>query len=245
MASVDTASTNAPAGQAAVWEDFIDIFYAPSLVFARRARGNFWIPFLVVTLAIGALFYLNSGVLQPVMDGEFNRAMAAAMRANPRLTPEVADQFRQTGIRLAQVAGFLFVPVALFFTGNALWLIGKLFESKQTYQAALVVAAYAWVPRILEAALNGLQGLFLDPSQLNGRFRLTLGVGRFFDPDTASPIFLALIGRIDVFTIWVTILLAIGLSVTGGISRSRAALAAPLIWAAGALPILFQALRAR
>jgi Yip1 domain len=244
MTDTETVATRLPAERAAVWEDFIDIFYAPSLVFARRARGSFWIPFFVVTFAIGALFYLNSGVLQPVMDGEFNRAMAAAMRTNPRLTPEMADRFRQTGVRLAQVAGFLIVPVAIFFTGSAVWVIGKLFEAKQTYQAALVVAAYAWVPRIVEAVLNGLQGLFLDPSQLNGRFRLTLGVGRFFDPDATSPIFLAFIGRIDVFTIWVTVLLAIGLSVTGGISRSRAALAAPLIWAAGALPILLQAFRA-
>jgi hypothetical protein len=238
-------ATTAPAGRAAIWEDFIDIFYAPSLVFARRARGSFWIPFFTVTLLIGVLFYLNSGVVRPVMEGEFNRAMAAAMRSNPRLTPEMADRLQQTGVRIAQVGGFLIVPIAIFFTGSAVWVIGKLFESKQTYRAALVVAAYAWVPRILEAVLTGLQGLFLDPSQFNGRFRLTLGVGRFFDPDTTSPIFLAFVGRIDLFTIWVTVLLTIGLSVTGGISRSRAALAAPLIWAAGALPIFFQAFRAQ
>ena len=38
-----------------MWEDFIDILYAPSQVFARRARGSFWIPFFVVTFAIGGL----------------------------------------------------------------------------------------------------------------------------------------------------------------------------------------------
>ena len=231
------------AERAAVWEDFIDIFYAPSLVFARRARASFWPPLLVVTVVMGALFFLNSGVLQPVMEAEFNRGMAAAMRSNPRLTPEMADSFRQTAMRITSVAGFVFVPIAILMTGSALWLIGKLLESRQAYGAALMVAAYAWVPRILEAALNGLQGLLLDPSQLNGRFRLTLGVGRFFDPDATSPILLGFIGRIDVFTIWVTVLLAIGLSVTGGISRARAALAAPLIWAAGAIPVVFQALR--
>ena len=56
-------------------------------------------------------------------------------------------------------------------------------------------------------------------------------------------ILLALFGRVDVFTIWITILLAIGLSATGGISRSRAAMAAALVWLAGALPALSQALR--
>jgi len=54
---------------------------------------------------------------------------------------------------------------------------------------------------------------------------------------------LGLVGRIDVFTIWVTILLAIGLAVTGKIPRSRAAIAGVLMWVLGALPTLAGALR--
>jgi hypothetical protein len=246
MANTQTSQTMAgtvTAEQTALWEDFIDIFYAPSQVFARRARGSVMAPLVVVTLLMGTLFYLNSGLLQSVMDAEFDRGMAAAMRSNPRITPEMAEGFRQTGMRVAQVGGFLFVPLGIFLTGTALWLIGKLFEATESYSAALMVAAYSCFPRILELVLNGLQGLLLDPEQLNGRLRLSLGVGRFLDPDTTAPILLALVGRIDVFTIWVTVLLAIGLSVTGGISRTRAYLAAPLIWAVGAIPMLLQAMR--
>jgi hypothetical protein len=44
------------------------------------------------------------------------------------------------------------------------------------------------------------------------------------------------LGRMDVFTIWVTVLLAIGLAVTGRISRGKAAMAAVVIWLIGALP---------
>ena len=58
-----------------------------------------------------------------------------------------------------------------------------------------------------------------------------------------SPLLLAVVGRIDLFTIWVTVLLVIGLSVTGGISRARAFMAAPIIWAAGAIPLILQAAR--
>ncbi len=229
--------------RAGVWEDFIDIFYAPSAVFARRAGGSVWPPLLVVTLAVGALVYLNSGVLQPVMDAEFDRAMAQVMRSNPRFTPEMADRFRPMFERFGQLAGFVFVPLSIVATGTVLWLAGKLFEARQTYRAAMVVAGYAFVPRILEAVLNGVQGLVLDPAALNGRWRLTFGVGRFLDPDTTAPLVLALLGRLDVFTIWVTLLLAIGLAVTGGIGRTRAFGAAALVWAAGALPGVMQALR--
>jgi hypothetical protein len=227
----------------AVWEDFIDIFYAPSAVFARRERGNFWIPMFVVTLLMGGLFLVNSGVLQPMMDAEFNRQMAIAMRDNPRLTPEMVEGFRRVGTRFSQISFFVFGPLAMFAVGCFLWLAGKLVEAKQYFTAAMVVTAYAFVPRVLEGVLGGLQGLFLDPSQLDGRFRISWGVGRFLDPDTTSPLLLAILGRLDVFTIWLTILLAIGLSVTGKIPRRRAAVAAIMVWVAGGLPLIVQALR--
>ena len=83
----------------------------------------------------------------------------------------------------------------------------------------------------------------MDPAALTGRFQLSLGLGRFLDPDSASPILLALLGRVDLFSIWVTVLLAIGLSVTGRIPRSRAAMAAALVWVLGGLPQLMGALR--
>jgi hypothetical protein len=229
---------------AAWWEDFIDIFYAPSSVFARRANSGFGIPMLVVTLLVGGIFLANSGVLQPMFDAEFTRGMASAARSNPALTPEAMERARSIGMTFAKIATFVFLPVGMFLTGLGLWIVGKLFESRQTLSAAIMVASFSFVPRVVEAVVNGVQGLLLDPSSLNGRYRLSLGVGRFLDPDTASPVLLALVGRIDVFTIWVTVLLAIGLAVTGKISRQRAAIAGVIMWCLGALFALLGALRA-
>ncbi len=118
---------------------------------------------------------------------------------------------------MQQVMIFVFLPIAIFGVGVTTWLTGKLVDAKQTFRAALVVGAYAYAPRIIDGVLQGLQGLFLDPSQLDGRFRLSLGVGRFLDPDTVSPLLLAFVGRVDLITIWITVLVAIGLCVTGRI----------------------------
>lgn len=237
-------STNAlTAERTAIWEDFIDIFYAPSAVFARREHGSFGVPLIVVTLLMGGLFFVNSGVLQPVFDAEFERATAAAMRSNPNIPPEAMERMRSISSRIGQIGVFVFVPLGIFFVGCALWVAGKLVEAKQSFHAALVVAAYSFIPRVPEAVVNGLQGLFLDPSQLDGRFRLSLGPGRFLDPDTASPILLAIVGRLDLFTIWLTVLLAIGLSVTGKIPKRRAAIAAAIVWVAGGVPLVIQAIR--
>jgi hypothetical protein len=176
------------------------------------------------------------------MDAEFTRSMAATQKQNPNLTAEQLQMGRSIGEKIAKVGAFVFVPVAIVMVGLAIWLVGKIFDSKQTLGAAIMVAAYSYVPRVLESVLGGLQLLLLDPAQLTGRLKLTLGVGRFLDPD-GSAMVLALLGRVDVFTIWVTILLGIGLSVTGKIPRSKAMTAAAIVWFIGAIPAVLGALR--
>jgi hypothetical protein len=54
---------------------------------------------------------------------------------------------------------------------------------------------------------------------------------------------IALASRVDLFTIWVTVLLAIGLHVVGKVSRQQAAIAAAITWVVGALPVVFGAIR--
>lgn len=238
-----TQAAEAAAPRAAVWEDFIDIFYAPSAVFRRRENGNFFIPLAIITILCGVLFYLNTGTLQPMFDAEFDRQMSMAMRQNPNIPPEAVERMRGFTMRIQQVAMFVFIPLAILGVGVTTWLVGKLFDAKQTFRAALVVAAYSYAPRILDSVLHGLQGLLLDPAEIDGRFRLTLGVGRFLDPDVVSPLLLAVVGRIDLITIWITVLIAIGLAVTGRIPLRKAAIAAAIVWFVGGLPLILPALR--
>jgi hypothetical protein len=240
--ATQTAPVAAP--QPAIWEDFIDIFYAPSAVFRRRENGNFFVPLAVITIVCGTLFYLNSGALQPMFDAEFDRAMAMAMRQNPNVRPEAVETMRGFATRMQMVMVFVFIPIAIMAVGVTTWLAGKLVDAKQTFRAALIVGAYAYSPRIIDGVLQGVQALFLDPAQLDGRFRLSLGIGRFLDPDTVSPLLLAIVGRVDLITIWITMLIAIGLCVTGRIPLAKAAIAAAIVWLVGGLPLIIPALRA-
>jgi hypothetical protein len=159
----DGIDAPAPPKGASRWEDFIDIFYAPSSVYARRANSGFGIPMLVVTVLIGVITLANSGVMQPILDAEFARGTAAAMKQNPQITPEMMAKGRALGETLARIGAFIIIPIAMFVTGLVLWIVGKFFDAKQTLAAAIMVASYAYVPRILENVLNGVQGLLMDP----------------------------------------------------------------------------------
>lgn len=245
----DTAGTTDPeraaakAASAGRWEDFVDIFHAPSQVFARRESSGYAVPMLVVTLVLGGIFLANSGVLQPIMDAEFARASAAAMRRNPQITPEMMDKGRRMGEVFAKIGVFIGTPIALFLIGLVLWVVGKLFGAVQTLSAAVMVASYSYVPKIVEGLLLGVQGLLMDSASLDGRYRLSFSPARFLDPETTSPVLLAMAGRVDLFTIWVSVLLAIGLAVTGRIPRRQAALAVVIVWICGFVPALVGAMR--
>jgi hypothetical protein len=141
------------------------------------------------------------------------------------------------------LAGFQAVVMPLA-VGVVLWIVGKFFDAKESIGAACMIATYAFFPRILDSLLRLVQAFMMDPSSLNGQYRVSLSAARFLDPDVASPLVVNLLGRIDLFTIWVTVLLAIGLSVVARIPRQRAAMAAIIVWVVGALPALLAALRA-
>jgi hypothetical protein len=223
-------------------DDFMDIFYAPSSVFARRANKSFWAPLLIVAVLIGVIYFANRDLIDPIMEAEFARAAAK----NPQMQQMTAEQLaaaRKVGGMFATVGAFVFAPITLLLLGVVIWVVGKFFDATESMNAAIVVATFAYVPRVVEGIVSRVQGLIIDTSNLNSRYSLSLGVGRFLDPDTTSPILLGLLGRIDVFTLWVTVLIAIGLSVTGKISRGKAAIAAAVIWLVGALPTLAGALR--
>lgn len=226
--------------KASLLDDFMDIFYAPSAVFARRANASVWIPLIIVTVLLAVVFIANRDLIDPIMEAEMARGMA---KSGQKLTPDQIATATKFALRFAIVGAVLGPPVAIVVMGLVLWMVGKFVDAKQTLNAAIVVATFSYVPRIVEGIVNRVQGLFVDPNSLTSRYSLTLGLGRFLDPDTSSPMLLGLVGRIDVFTIWVTILLAIGLAVTGKIPRSRAAIAGVLMWVLGALPTLAGALR--
>lgn len=226
-----------------LWEDFIDIFYAPASVFRRREQGPILLPLFLITVLVGTIFFLNSGALQPLFEAEFDRQMAAQMRENPKITPEVVERMRGFTHRIGQVGVFVFMPLAAVCIAFATWIAGKLVDARQTLRAAFVVAVYSLIPRILEGVVNGFQGLVMDPAQLDGRFRITFGPGRFLDPDATSPLLIAFVGRLDLFTLWVTVLIAIGLAVTGRIPVRQASIAAAIVWFAGGLPLMMQAIR--
>ncbi|MDQ2890626.1 MAG: YIP1 family protein [Gemmatimonadota bacterium] len=239
-----TSAEPVSAKPAGLWEDFIDIFISPAEVFERRRNSGFFVPLIVFAVVSTVISIVGHGAMQPILDAEFARGIASAAKQNPNMSPAAMESARGMSDKFFPVIVAVVSLLTPLMVGVLLWITGKFVSAKEGIGAACMIAAYSFLPRILDTILRIVQGFMLDPSGLNGAYRVTLSPARFLDPDTASPVMIALLGRIDLFTIWVTILLAVGLSVVARIPRSRAAIAAVLVWVLASLPAVFQALRA-
>jgi hypothetical protein len=225
-------------------EACFSVFFAPSRVFAERQTRDWVLPLIILTVLVALLYYGTKPYMQPAIDAEMTRAIATTARANPQLTAAQLEGIRTMQDKFAIVGVVVGIPVIVVGLAILLWAIGRFVESKQTLKAAFVVATFAYFPKVLSVLTSGLIGLVRDPAHLTGLYSVTAGPGFFLNEATTSPVVLALVSRLDVFTLWVTVLLAIGLHVTGKVPKAQAYIVAAVIWIVGALPSLFNALRA-
>lgn len=228
-----------PAKSPSFWEDVIDIFYQPAAVFRRREGKSAWPPLLFVAIAIGIITFATFNTLQPIFDAEFARGTAKAIAKNPQAGAAV-EKMRGVSETFGKYAIGPITLLSTFVVGVFAWIIGKIVGSRQTFQAAIAVAAWAYMPRVLGAVIGGVQGLLMDPSKLNSALSISLSPARFLDPDATNPLLYQVLGRFDLITIWVTVLLAIGLYVTGKVTKERAVIFGIIMWIIGSLPALRQ-----
>ena len=225
--------------RASLWEDFLDIFYAPRSVFERRKGAGYALVLLIITLVLTALFFASMGPLADAYSAEFRRGMEGAGGAGQEMTAEQMAQVERFGSIFGTLAVLIGFPLGVIIIGFVLWALGKMFGFAASVSAAILVVTYAQFPRLLQSVVMLLQGLILNPDSLAAT---TLGPARFVDPESASALTLAMLMRLDLFYIWSTALIAIGAEVIGRVPRSKAILLAVLVWVVGAIPTLLGAL---
>lgn len=227
----------APPPKAALWEDFLEIFYAPSRVFARRGDNDWGIALLVLVVLTAIITLSTWELLKPLGEADTARALAA-QAIKQHWTPEQLEQnragFEKIGgfFKYIIIAATAILPMVL---GLFLWLVGKAVGAVETLGAALMIAVYSYFPRLIGGVLMAIQAAVLPDEKLNGLASVTLGPARFMDPVKTSAGIAAMAGRFDLFILWSTVLLMIGLRVKGKVSWGQAAIAGFALWLLGSV----------
>ena len=235
------APAEAKPAKSTLWDDFSDMFFAPSSVFARRQDGKFGAPLFVLTLIIIVLFILFRNAMAPIYEAEFERGMAEMAAQNPEMSPEQLAMGRKFG-DFAAIFGMAFAfPVTIIVLGALLWLAGKMFGSTMTARQGMLVSTFAHTPTIIGTIAGAVQAMLIGAEGLNSYADISLSPARFMADDT-SPAMLGLVARFDLFGIWIIVLMGIGLAIVGRIERAKAMMAAGIVWVLGFLPVLIPAL---
>jgi hypothetical protein len=235
-------TTAAAPKSSSLFEDIIEVFDSPAQVFARRKGRGFWLALLIYTVIVAAIVIGTLPLMQPLFDALWPQAAAQMQAQRPEITPEQMEKVRHLQPIYYTVTVIIITPITVLLVGFLLWIVGKLFDAEQRLGDAMMVATFASFPRILAWVVAAIFMLVTDPAKITSQWSVTASLGRFVN-GIQQPVLATLLGRVDVFVIWTTVLLAIGLSVTGNISRQKAAYAALIVWIVGTVPYLYQALQ--
>lgn len=233
------ATTEPPATpRTPVWEDFIDIFHSPSEVFARRRGASPWPVFAALTVILALLFFAWQQTLGPVLDLEMERAMGAATGEGAQPGPEQLETMRSMGRIFALIGFVVGFPVGMLLAALVAWGLTRAFGAAAGFATILLVVAYSQIVRIVQYAAGVFQGLFMDVGRMDSVHDVGFSLARFMDPAEASAMAVNLAARVDLFTLWATALIAIGLGILTSLPRGRAWAVALLVWALAGVPAL-------
>lgn len=218
-------------------------FMAPSKTFEDIKRGNrsWWLPFIILAL-FGYLFFavVSQRVgMQQVVDNQI-RMNPKAQEQMAQATPEQRERAGKVSVAITQGV-FLAAPLigllgAAVISLGLLGTINFIFGGRAKYGQIFAVSYYAWLPSIVKSLL-GIIVLYVGmaPESFNIKNFAPTNLGAFLDPVETNKALYALASSLDIVTIWVLVLLGMGIATVAGVKRSSGYIAVFGWWALFAL----------
>ena len=218
------------------WSRLLGVFFEPGKTFADIAERPRWlVPLLIGILSAVLLIYLFNRHVG--WESSLQRAMD-----NNRFVQQLPPDQRQIAfdrqLRLMPVFSYLgailgFPITLLLAAGLATVIIRGLLGTPIRFVQAFAAMAYAFLPRVIYAGLS-ISVMFLkNPDEFDLQNAFASNPGAFMDPQKSSRFLYTVASQLDVFSIWVILLAAVGLKAAGGkrLSFGGALFAVVLPWA--------------
>lgn len=218
-------------------ERVADTFVAPSKTFTdlRRSAG-WWLPCILILLT--SAIYSFTAIRKVGMD----RMTDTVIATMPKLQDMIANaKPDEAALIRSKIEGnlrnqFYTAPVILLIAGfvtAGLFLLTAnfAFGGQATYKGMLALFWYSILPLVLMSLLIALL-LALGVNTENFRIANPIGTnpGYYLQDGGSSPVLLAALSFIDLFSIWIFCLQAIGTSILARISLGKAVISVAIWW---------------
>jgi hypothetical protein len=196
-------------------ERLMGVFISPGETFADVARKpGFWAP--MITLVVAAVAVTETMLWKIGMEHIVRMQLEQSSRASS-MSPEQMDQAVHQGAKfgaiIAHVAGFVAVPIFLLvLAGLGILVVNVIFGARANFKTVLSLVSYANLVSLLGSLMALAVIFFGDPDQFNSQNPMPSNVGYFLRPTQVSKPLYAVASSADFLTVWMIILLGIGLS---------------------------------
>ena len=208
------------------WEDYVDVYFAPAELYARRKDDRPG-PALITLVVLGAIAYY---VLFPANTMIMRASIPAEAAGNPGVEGFMTTMSYFGGIMVA-ITHF----VSVLWAAVLLWLIARGVELRPDFRQAMIITTYAGFIYLLAQIAGGVLAMIYGEGLVPLR-DLSFGVSRFLEPESLTGVLGTLLRRIDLFVIWQAFVWAVGVRIVLGGTRAQAAITAIGVWLLFALP---------
>ena len=193
----------------------VGVLFDPKPVFADIAtKPRWWIPLILLTVLIVSFTFAFSKRVG--WEGFMRQELEMSSRTR-NLPAEQKERILEQQMRFvpifAQVqAGLAFGLIALVVAAVFLFVFNILAGAELGFKAAWGVTCYAFLPQVF-GILLAIAVLFLkDPADFDLRNPVASNLAAFLDPSTTPAWLFGLAASLDIFVVWVLLLLATGFS---------------------------------
>ncbi len=183
----------------------------------------------------GKQYFARFGI--PVSAGDTADSVEEAVAQDRHADRDRHQQDEQVGDRaarqLVQRAGAAAgAAISAVVVAAMLLLAANLMLSAQvTFRQLFAVTCYAFLPNLLAGALAILTMYLKQPEDFDLENPTAFNIGFYLDPQTTPKWLVSVASSVDLFSIWVLLLLALGLTAAGRrLSYSKALVAVSGLW---------------
>jgi hypothetical protein len=198
----------------------VGVFFEPGKTFADIAQRPRWIvPVLIgIVISAGYLYAFNTHV-------GWEPYLHRLLDNNPRILQIPPDQRQRVfdmQMRILPITSYvsaIVFPFIAFLLGAAIsvGIIKGLMGVPIKFKQAFAAFAYGSLPRAIYAILStAVMFATKNPEDFDPQNGFFSNPSVMMDPQTSSKFLYALAGNLDVFVIWVLLLIAMGLKAAGG-----------------------------
>lgn len=212
----------------------MSVLTAPAKTFKSIAeRPTAWIAIiLLVVLTAGISFVITSKI-----DGEA-MVRAELEKSGQELSDEQMENAIAFGSKMKWIgpaAVVVMAPIFMLVAGGLFLVAFKVQGSEMDFMRSLAVYTYASMPAVVKGLLTLPVALSRDEVSAEAAQQGTLLMSNlaFLAPDDAGPAVVAALGSADVFSVWMIVLLSMGYSIVGKVSKPAATVTVIAIWIFG------------